>query len=142
MTLARFTNQMPSVFDRFFDGNLMGWTGENGNFTVPSVNIKETKDSFNVEVAAPGFEKEDFNVELDHDILTISSEKKAESESKGEEQYTRREYRYESFKRSFTLPETADGEKIKAEYKNGILNICIPKKEEAKPKPKRLIAID
>lgn len=142
MSLVRFSNQMPSVFDRFFDGNLMEWVNNNYKSTVPSVNIKESQDGFNVEVAAPGFDKSDFNIELNHDVLTISSKKETSNDVKNDEQYTRREYSYESFKRSFALPETADGDKIKAEYQNGILNISIPKKEDAKPKPKRMIEIN
>ncbi len=140
MSLVRFTKQMPSVFDRFFDGDLMDWSND-VNTTLPSVNIKETKEGFEVKVAAPGFDKNDFKLELNHDVLTISSEKQAESETKEGEQYTRREYCYSSFKRSFVLPDSADAEKINAEYKNGILDITIPKKEEAKPKDKRMIEI-
>lgn len=140
MSLVRFTKQMPSVFDRFFDGDLMDWSND-VNTTLPSVNIKETKEGFEVKVAAPGFDKNDFKLELNHDVLTISSEKQAENETKEGEQYTRREYCYSSFKRSFVLPDSADAEKINAEYKNGILDITIPKKEEAKPKDKRVIEI-
>lgn len=140
MSLVRFTKQMPSVFDRFFDGDLMDWSNDI-NTTLPSVNIKETKEGFEVKVAAPGFDKNDFKLELNHDVLTISSEKQAENETKEGEQYTRREYCYSSFKRSFVLPDSADAEKINAEYKNGILDITIPKKEEAKPKDKRVIEI-
>ena len=140
MSLVRFTKQMPSVFDRFFDGDLMDWSND-VNMTLPSVNIKETKEGFEVKVAAPGFDKNDFKLELNHDVLTISSEKQAENETKEGEQYTRREYCYSSFKRSFVLPDSADAEKINAEYKNGILDITIPKKEEAKPKDKRVIEI-
>ena len=140
MSLVRFTKQMPSVFDRFFDGDLMDWSND-VNTTLPSVNIKETKEGFEVKVAAPGFDKNDFKLELNHDVLTISSEKQAENETKEGEQYTRREYCYSSFKRSFVLPDSADAEKINAEYKNGILDITIPKKEEAKPKDKRVIKI-
>lgn len=141
MSVVRFSNQIPSIFDRFLDGNLAGWNN-NANTTVPSVNIKETKDGFEVAVAAPGFDKSDFKVELDHDVLTISSEKKTENEVKEGEQYTRREYSYESFKRSFSVPESADGNKINAQYTNGILQISIPKKEEAKPQPKKVIEIN
>ena len=140
MSVVRFTNSLPSFMDRFFDGNLMNnWS--NMESTVPSVNVKETKDGFAVEVAAPGFEKEDFNIELEHDVLSISSEKKMENENKEEGHYTRREYSYQSFRRSFSLPESADGEKIEASYKNGILSVNIPKKEEAKPQPKKTIEI-
>jgi len=105
------------------------------------VNIKEDADAYKVEVAAPGFEKDDFKVELNHDLLTVSSEKKIENETKEGEVFTKREFSYQSFSRSFTLPQTADGERIKASYKKGILQITIPKKEEAKQKPARKIEI-
>jgi len=144
MSLVRFSNQLPSVFDRFMEGDLFDWSNRNfslTNTTLPSVNIKQTPDAFKVEVAAPGFDKSDFNLQLDHDLLTISSEKKVENETKEGEQFTKREFSYQSFSRSFTLPQTADGEKIEASYENGILKISIPKKEEAKPKPSRTIEI-
>jgi len=144
MSLVRFSNQLPSVFDRFFEGDLFDWSNRNfslTNTTLPSVNIKQNADAFNVEVAAPGFNKGDFKLKLDHDLLTISSEKKVEQENKEGEQFTKREFSYQSFTRSFTLPNTADGERIEASYDNGILSITIPKKEEAKPKPSREIEI-
>ncbi|MGB4415432.1 MAG: Hsp20/alpha crystallin family protein [Paludibacter sp.] len=143
MSLVKFSNQ-PSVLDRFFDGDLFNWSNRNfsqTNTTLPSVNIKEDADAYKVEVAAPGFEKDDFKVELNHDLLTVSSEKKIENETKEGEVFTRREFSYQSFSRSFTLPQTADGERIKASYKKGILQITIPKKEEAKQKPARKIEI-
>lgn len=144
MTLARFSNQVPSVFDRLFEGDLFDWSNKNyslTNTTLPSVNIKENADAYLVEVAAPGFEKTDFKLELDHNLLTISSEKKEESETKEGERFTKREFSYQSFSRSFTLPDTADGDKIAANYDKGILMVSIPKKEEAKPKPLRKIEI-
>ena len=143
MTLARFNNY-PSLFDQLFDTDLFDWSNRNyseTNTTVPSVNIKENADAFNVEMAVPGFDKKDFNVKLDHNVLTISSEKKVENETKEGERFTRHEYSYQSFSRSFTLPEAANGDKISAKYDNGILNVEIPKREEAKPKPMRQIAI-
>jgi len=144
MSLVRFQNQLPSMFDRFFEGDLFDWSNRNfslTNTTLPSVNIKQNANEFTVEVAAPGFEKGDFKLEVDHDLLTISSEKKVENETKDGEQFTKREFSYQSFSRSFTLPNTADGERIEANYDNGILRIIIPKKEEAKPKPSRVIEI-
>ncbi len=144
MSLVRFSNQVPSMFDRFFEGDLFDWSNRNfstTNTTLPSVNIKDDADGFEVEVAAPGFEKGDFKLELNHDLLTISSEKKVENETKEGERYTKREFSYQSFTRSFTLPNIADGDKIAANYENGILKISIPKKEEAKPKPLRVIDI-
>ena len=144
MSLVRFQNQLPSMFDRFFEGDLFDWSNRNfslTNTTLPSVNIKQNANEFTVEVAAPGFEKGDFKLEVDHDLLTISSEKKVENETKDGEQFTKREFSYQSFSRSFTLPNTADGERIEANYDNGILRITIPKKEDAKPKPSRVIEI-
>jgi HSP20 family protein len=145
MSLVRFSNQVPSVFDRLFEGDLFDWSNRNfsrTNTTLPSVNIKETADAYEVEVAAPGFDKSDFKLELNHEMLTILSEKKTENETKEGEQYTKREFSYQSFSRSFTLPQTADGERISASYENGILRVSIPKKEEAKPKPMRVIEIN
>jgi HSP20 family protein len=144
MTLMRFSNQFPTLFDRFLENDLFDWSNKNystTNTTVPSVNIKESTDGFEVDLAAPGFEKKDFNIELNHDLMTISSEKKIENETREGEDYVRREFSYQSFNRSFTLPNSADAEKIKAKYENGILRVNIPKKEEAKPRPARQIAI-
>jgi len=144
MSLVRFSNQMPSLFDRFFENDMFDWSNRNysnTNTTLPAVNIKEDNDGFEVEMSAPGFEKGDFNIELNNSQLTISSEKKIENETKKGQEYTRREFSYQSFSRSFTLPETVEGEKIAAKYENGILSINIPKKEEAKPKPVKQIEI-
>jgi len=132
------------LFDRFFEGDLFDWSNRNfslTNTTLPSVNIKESNDAFTVEVAAPGFDKGDFKLELNHDLLTISSEKQMENETKEDEQFTRREFSYQAFTRTFTLPNTVEEDKIKATYDNGILKISIPKKEEAKPKPSKVIEI-
>jgi HSP20 family protein len=144
MALMRFSNQYPSVFDRFFDTDLFDWSSRNysnTNTTLPSVNIKESSEDFEVEVAAPGLTKNDFRIELNHDLLTISSDKEVSNETKEGQQFSLREFSYQSFSRSFTLPNTADSEKIGARYDNGILRITIPKKEEAKPRPARQIAI-
>jgi len=144
MSLVRFSNQLPSMFDRFFEGDLFDWSNRNfslTNTTLPSVNIKENSNEFKVEVAAPGFEKGDFKLELNHDLLTISSEKQIENETKEDEHFSKREFSYQSFTRSFTLPHTADRERIDANYDNGILRVSIPKKEESKPKPSRMIEI-
>ncbi len=144
MSLVRFSGNYPSLFDRFFENDWFDWANRNfsdTNTTLPSVNIKESAEDFEVEVAAPGLGKKDFNIELSHDLLTISSEKKVDKETKKGQQFSRREFSYQSFSRSFTLPNTADSEKIEAKYENGILRIVIPKKEEAKPKPPRQISI-
>lgn len=145
MLLVRNSNQTPSLFDRFFDGEMFDWSHRNfsnTNTTLPSVNIKDNADAFTVEVAAPGFVKADFKIELNRNLLTISSDKKVESETKEGEVFTKREFSYQSFTRSFTLPQIADGDKIEASYDNGILTVLIPKREEAKPKPARMIEIN
>ncbi|HBK71183.1 MAG TPA: heat-shock protein [Flavobacteriaceae bacterium] len=144
MTLVRYQNTLPNLFDRFFNNELEGWgrnNFSNTNTTLPAVNIKENVDAFEVEVAAPGFNKSDFNIELNNDILTISSEKEINNEIKEDERVSKREFSYQSFTRTFTLPELVDDEKITAKYDKGILSITIPKREEAKPKPAKLIKI-
>jgi HSP20 family protein len=144
MSLVRFLNHQPTLFDRFFDNDLFDWSNRNystTNTTLPSVNIKESSEDFEVEVAAPGLTKNDFKIQLKHDLLTISSEKEIEDETKEGQSFSQREFSYQSFSRSFSLPNTADSEKIAARYENGILRITIPKKEEARPKPVRQIAI-
>ncbi len=129
MSLVKF-NQYPTFTDlienleRNFLGRVDEYTGD-----VPAVNIKEENDKFVLEMAAPGMKKDDFQINLDNYQLTISSEKKEEKKEK-DDNYTRREFLYSSFSRSFTLPKSIDVEKIKADYKNGILNIVLPKKEE------------
>lgn len=144
MSLVKFSNQYPSLFDRFFDNDLFDWSNRNfsnTNTTLPAVNIKESADEFEVNMAVPGFSKDDFKIELKHDLLTIASEKEIENETSDGQQFTKREYSYQSFSRSFTLPNTADSEKIGARYDNGILKVTIPKKEEAKPKAPKQIHI-
>lgn len=134
----------PSFFDDIFTKDLFGMDRDFAPFkTTPAVNIKENEESFKIEVAAPGLNKEDFNVELDQNILTISFEQKDEKEEKDEkEKFTRREFSYTSFKRSFTIPENVvNAEEINAQYNDGILSLTLPKKEEAKVKAKRLIDI-
>lgn len=143
MSLIKFQNQRPSLFNNFFNDDFFNWydSYSETNTTVPAVNIKENTDGFDVEVAAPGFDKKDFNIELNNDLLTISSEKKIENEVKEDSRFTKREFSYQSFSRSFTIPITVEREKISAKYDSGILKIHIPKKEEAKPKPIKQISI-
>jgi HSP20 family protein len=135
---------MPSIWDNFFNNDLFNWESNFANTgnSMPAVNIKETGDSFLVEMAAPGMEKKDFKIELDGNALTISSEKQNESEEKEGENYSRKEFNYQSFYRTFHLPkEVVNSDKIKAKYDNGLLRLEIPKREEAKQKPVRLIDI-
>lgn len=134
-------NQLP-VWGGFFDDvlvkDLFNWNDKNfaefGN-TLPSVNVKETDSNYDIEMAAPGMKKDHFKISLDKNILTVSSENKSENEEKSEDgKYTRREFNYQSFSRSFTLPkDTVDSENIEANYVDGILKISVPKKvkEEA-----------
>lgn len=125
-----FNRDLPSVFPSNF----------NTGITLPKVNIKETADAFMVEMAVPGLKKSDFHIDLDNQVLLIYTESKEENEHK-EENYARREFGYSSFKRTFTLPESVNDEKINAKYIDGILSIILPKKEEAKRKPVRNIKI-
>lgn len=149
MTIARLSDNLypsfPSFFNRFFEGDLMDWSNSNfagTNSTLPAVNIRENKDEYLIDVAAPGMTKEQFNVDYENGRLTISSEMKEEKSVKSDEKVTRREFSYRSFQRSFTIPENlVDGEKIHAGYKEGILHITLPKREEVKPKPARQIKI-
>jgi HSP20 family protein len=113
----------------------------NTGISLPKVNIKEVSDAFIVEMAVPGLKKSDFNIDLDNHVLSISAEIKEENKDERESGYTRREFGYSSFKRTFTLPESVEDDKIKATYNEGILNVYLPKKEEAKQKPARTIDI-
>lgn len=145
MSLVKFSNRYPSFVESLFDHNLLDWSNRNfssTNTTLPSVNIKEDADKFEVEMAAPGFDKKDFKVELNNNLLTISSDKQLSTETKEGQHYSRREFSYQSFTRSFTLPVSVDRDNIAANYENGILRIAVPKREEAKPKPNRLIDIN
>lgn len=112
----------------------------NDNASIPAVNIKENEKDYELELAVPGRKKEDFKIEVNENLLTVSSETST-SENEEKENYTRREFTFSSFKRAFTLPETIDEDGIKATYENGILKFNLPKKEEALPKPKRLIEL-
>lgn len=133
----------PSWMDDFLNRDLPGVFSQNFNtgMSLPMVNIKETPDSYYVEMAVPGMKKSDFQIDLDNQILSISTEMERGDESK-DVQFTRREFGYSSFKRSFSLPQTVEDTKIKADYKEGILSIQLPKKEEARQKPARSIRIN
>lgn len=134
----------PKFFNDFFDRDWMDFSTQNfsrTNTTLPSINIKEDKDSFEVEMAAPGLEKNDFKIDLDNNLLTISSEKKVENETKENQKFTRKEFSYQSFSRSFTLPKNVESDKISAKYENGILKVSIPKIEEDKMKIVKQIEI-
>lgn len=133
--LSKATERFPSVFEDFFkpwnewfDNESNLW---NRMLTVPAVNITETKDDYKVSLAIPGMKKDDFKVAIEGNMLTISSEKEENKEEK-EKTYTRKEYNYSSFSRSFTLPNEVSKEKIEATYVDGVLTLVLPRKEEAK----------
>jgi HSP20 family protein len=139
------TLDMPTLFNDFFTKDLWDWGMSNNsitNTTIPAINVKETNDDYVVEVAAPGMQKDDFKIELDGNMLTIRSEKEERHEDKDGEKYTRREFSYQSFQRTFQLPkDVVDDDKIQARYENGLLHLVIPKREHAKQKPPRSIEI-
>jgi len=134
----------PALFDDLFSREVFNLG--NNNFsdtrtTVPSVNIKETPDNYEVEVAAPGMDKQDFSIKLDGNLLTVASAKTQRQES-SEDNYTRREFSYQSFQRTFELPKNVvDEDGINASYENGLLRLTIPKREEVKQKAPRMIEI-
>lgn len=136
MTLVKFANgnkekSLNPLFSDVFESLFNDTLSDRMVSRVPAVNIAETDANYHIELAVPGLKKEDFKINLDKDILSVSSEKKEEQAQEGK-RYNKREYSYSSFVRSFTLPETADQARIEAEYTNGILKIDVAKKEEAK----------
>lgn len=140
--LRKTRPSVPSFIDEFFGKDWMDSVfSDRPGISTPAVNVKETNDDFMIEVAAPGLDKKDFKVDIDNNMLTISSEKEFKNEEQDEGRYMRREFSYTSFSRSFSLPDAVDAEKIKAQHKDGILMITIPKKDEAKRKPAKQIEI-
>jgi HSP20 family protein len=136
MTLVKFNNGHKNhVVNPFFSDvyNLLNDSVLSDKFAVrtPAVNIAETENEFEVELAVPGLKKEDFKINLEKNVLTVSAEKKAEEVNENKK-FSKREYSYSSFARSFTLPQSADQNKIEADYTDGILKLTIAKKEEAK----------
>lgn len=114
--------------DNFFSEDELGLKALRKEWEqMPAVNVREKADSYMIEVAAPGFEKSDFKVSMEDGIMTIRAERKAESEDK-EKDYIRKEFSYSSFERRFTLPDGVEADKVKAEVKNGVLHIDIPRK--------------
>lgn len=133
----RKNNLFPGIFDDLFNDEWLGNSTKKLGNTLPAVNIKESDKNFKLEVAIPGLKKEDIKIDVDSEILSISSEQKQKHEENNDE-YSRREYHFSSFKRCFSIPETVDIEKIDASYKDGILNINLPKREELTPKSKSI----
>lgn len=143
MTLVKFNRPqranapvMRSVFDEFFN-SFPTFAELNTPNRLPAVNISESEDAFNIELSAPGFAKDEFSVEVEENNLVITGEKKEEQEHK-EKNYTRKEFSYVNFKRSFTLPENADSEKIEGHCENGVLHLNIPKLKDAQKLSKKI----
>ncbi|GAB2806606.1 Hsp20/alpha crystallin family protein [Ferruginibacter profundus] len=141
-TLAKVSERMPLFFDDFLKP-FNGWF-DNGvavpALNVPAVNIIEHKDHYQVTMAVPGMKKDDFNIDVNDKLLTISSQKEENKEEK-DKQFTRREYNYSSFSRCFTLPEEINNDKIEAKYEDGVLKISLPFKEGAKKLSAKHIAV-
>lgn len=142
MRLVKYNPEVPfrgidKVIDHFFNRGIGDFLGGDFLLTTPSVNVVEAGDGFRIELAAPGLKKEDFEVNVENGALRISAGKKEESEQE-EGKFTRREFNYASFERTFQLPETVAAEKIEAKYNDGILTISIPKVAEAKAEAKTI----
>ena len=145
MNLIKFNSGFPSrkgngMMDDFFTRSISEFMGSDFVMNIPSVNVKETEDNYLLELAVPGLEKEDFNIQIENEVIKISAEKK-ETHETVEEKFNRREFNYASFSRSFPLPETVNTDSVVAAYENGILTITLGKKEEAKPIPPKQIDI-
>ncbi len=140
MTYSKFHSVPPSAsvnkwIDTLFNTTLADAMGTDFTVSSPSVNVEEHETHFIMALAAPGLVKSDFNINIENNLLTISAEKKSESEEKSEGKYTRREFNFSSFKRSFQVDDNINQEGIVATYENGVLNITLPKKEENWKKP-------
>ena len=147
-TLVKKNGSFPVVktfFDDFFTKDLFDWTDKNFaalGSNIPSVNLKETDTKLEVELAAPGMKKEDFKIEIEDNVLKISSEKEEEhEENRKKDHYVRKEFSYSSFFRSFHLPDSADDSKVNATYKEGVLHVTINKKEGSKKKTSKRIDV-
>ena len=133
---------LPTWFEEILEDNFENGLVSNYNkgITLPAVNVIESDNEFTVDMAVPGLNKSDFDIDSDNNILSISVEKETKDQEKFEI-YTRREFGYGSFKRTFSIPKSVDVEKISASYKDGIMKVLLPKLDEAKKKAKRSIAI-
>lgn len=132
----------PAVFDDFVPRDLFRPSFSTTGVSTPAVNIIETADDFRLEMVAPGMKKENFNLEVENDVFTISYDHEDNREGGGHDwKYRTHEYNYHSFARSFSLPETIVADKIQAKYQDGILNVVIPKRDDAKGQPVRRIVV-
>jgi len=139
--LNRNSGLLPAIFEDLFAENRLDVPNYE-NFRIPPVNIRENLSTFDIELAVPGFSKENFSIEVENDLLKVTGESSREesTEDATETTFTRREFGYKSFIRTFNLPETVDVEQIDASYEAGVLKIKLPKKEEHK-KLKRMVEI-
>lgn len=137
-SLPSLSSWMDDIINKSFGNEFM--SNFNTGITLPAVNVLDNDEEYIVEMAVPGLKKSDFDVSLDNQMLSISAELNTENEETSEN-YTRREFGYSSFKRSFSLPETIEIEKINAKYEDGILKVILPKRDEAKKKPIKQINI-
>ena len=139
MRIVKYNNNnvFPSLMNEFFNDDF-GLNFFNRNYSVPSVNSIENNDSFEIDLAVPGMKKEDFSIELNDKVLVISSESSNNIEN---DKMRLNEFNFSSFQRSFSVPDSVDQDKIKANYKNGILKIKLPKRKESISKPNRVINI-
>jgi HSP20 family protein len=139
MRIVKYNNNnvFPSLINEFFNDDF-GMNFLNRSHSVPSVNSLENNDSFEIDLAVPGMKKEDFTIELNDKVLVISSETSNTIEN---DKMRLNEFNFSSFQRSFRVPDTVDQDKIKANYKNGILKIKLPKRKESISKPNRVINI-
>ena len=129
------------LINEFFNRGLADFFGgDDWAHSQPAVNVAENRDSFRLAVAAPGFDKKDFTISVENNYLTIEGKREAATQEKSEnsERILRREFRYETFRRSFKLPNSVNIEHISAVYENGILNVELPKKEESRPLSKTI----
>ncbi|MFO8128742.1 MAG: Hsp20/alpha crystallin family protein [Bacteroidales bacterium] len=141
LPVVKWRDNLSTMVDEFFGRDrLSDFLGDRTGISTPAVNIKEGENDFQIEVAAPGLDKKDFRINVDNGVLNISSEKEEKKEDKDDE-FVRREFSYSTFSRSFSIPESVDADKIKANHKDGVLTITMPKKEESKQKPPKQIEI-
>jgi HSP20 family protein len=139
--LIRNSSQYPGLLTNFLGRDTMGDIFPSAsNGTAPAINVVENEEGYLIEIAAPGLQKTDFMLNLNHNRLTVSAHKEGKNEEK-KGKYTRREFSYGAFQRAFTLPASTDSDQISANYTDGVLYIQLPKKEEAKVKPHRNIEI-
>jgi HSP20 family protein len=127
-------------FNSLFDELIFNQDWKNQKLSLPAVNIIEADDHFDIQLATPGMKKSDFKIEVEEGVLIISSDTHTKS-NEAETSFTRKEFGYHSFKRSFNIPDTIYVDRISATYKEGILTVSLPKKEEALPQPKKLVSI-